>query len=32
MDLIKEIKDREGKLIDFRYRNRVQHNVSTDNF
>jgi len=30
--LIREVRDREDKLVEFRYRNIVQHNLNSDTF
>ena len=31
-EILKEVREREKKLIDYKYGNRVQHNMSSDNF
>ena len=32
LEIVKEVRGREDKLVSFRYQNRVSHNVSSDTF
>ena len=32
MEILKEVRGREEKLADYRYKNRVQHNQQNDSF